>query len=402
MTDPVYFSKPGVVCAAGSSTDALWRSCVTGDQSGIKKIRSLSGKEFFAGRADDAVLKKTSARLDMRSIRIEDAALVQIEQEIFGALSEYGASRVAVCVGSCDNGTELSLPAHAAFVSDGAFPAGYALEMQGADYVATYIAEKYGISGSALAFSTACSSSAGAIIKAAELLKSGFADAVIAGGVDVTSDTVLLGFDSLEAVSPCITNPLSANRCGITLGEGAAFFVMTRDAPKDDMLVSLLGWGESADAYHMTSPDPSGAGAFRAMKTALIRAELAPDQIDYINLHGTGTKFNDSMEAKAVSELFSNCAVSVGSTKPLTGHTLGAAGALEGAICYTALTQNAGKAGGDIALPKHVWDGVRDPDLPLLNIAGAEGAKNTGRVKICMSNSFAFGGANASLVLGLT
>ena len=401
MTDPVYLSKPGVVCAAGSSVDALWRSCAAGDRSGIQKVRALSGKEFFVGRVDDKALRTTSARFDMRSIRLEDAALVQIERDIFAALSAYGPSRVAVCVGSCDNGTELSFPAHAAFLNGGAFPAGYTLEVQGADYAATYVSEKYGIDGPSLAFSTACSSSAGAIIKAAELLKSGLADAVIAGGVDVASDTVLLGFDSLEAVSPEITNPLSANRRGITLGEGAAFFVMTRDAPRDEADVRLFGWGESADAYHMTSPDPSGAGAARAMKAALNRAELMPEQIDYINLHGTGTKFNDAMEAKAVAEIFAGCAVPVGSTKPLTGHTLGAAGALEAAICYTALVQNAGKAEDDIVLPKHVWDGAGDAELPPLNIAGAAGAKHTGRVQICMSNSFAFGGANASLVIGL-
>ena len=402
MTDSVYLSKPGVVCAAGSSVDELRRVCIAGNQSGIKKVRSLSGKEFFVGRADESVLHKTAARFDMRSIRLADAALVQIEREIFAALSAYGPSRVAVCVGSCDNGTELSLPAHAAFIADGAFPAGYTLEMQGADYAATYVSEKYGITGASLAFSTACSSSAGAIIKAAELLRGGLADAVIAGGVDVASDTVLLGFDSLEAVSPGITNPLSANRCGITLGEGAAFFVMTRDASKTEAPVRLFGWGESADAYHMTSPDPAGAGAACAMKAALVSAGLMPEQIDYINLHGTGTKFNDAMESKAVAEVFAGSAVSVGSTKPLTGHTLGAAGALEAAICYTALVQNAEKNEGDIVLPKHVWDGERDAELPLLNIAGAAGAKQSGRVKICMSNSFAFGGANASLVLGLT
>ena len=402
MTDSVYLSKPGVVCAAGSSVDELRRACIAGNQSGIKKVRSLSGKEFFVGRADESVLHKTAARFDMRSIRLADAALVQIEREIFAALSAYGPSRVAVCVGSCDNGTELSLPAHAAFIADGAFPAGYTLEMQGADYAATYVSEKYGITGASLAFSTACSSSAGAIIKAAELLRGGLADAVIAGGVDVASDTVLLGFDSLEAVSPGITNPLSANRCGITLGEGAAFFVMTRDASKTEAPVRLFGWGESADAYHMTSPDPAGAGAACAMKAALVSAGLMPEQIDYINLHGTGTKFNDAMESKAVAEVFAGSAVSVGSTKPLTGHTLGAAGALEAAICYTALVQNAEKTGDDIVLPKHVWDGERDAELPLLNIAGAAGAKQSGRVKICMSNSFAFGGANASLVLGLT
>lgn len=437
---PVFFSKPGVVCSAGNSVEELWASCVSGNQSGIGKVRSLSGKEFFVAKVRDTVLQKTAARFDTRLIRIADAALRQIDDVIARAISRYGKARVAVCVGSCDNGTELSFAAHKQFVESGAFPTGYSLEMQGADYPASFIAEKYGVQGAALAFSTACSSSAVAIIKAAELIQGGFANAVIAGGVDIVSDTVLLGFDSLEAVSAEVTNPFSKNRRGITLGEGAAFFVMAKDA---DVLscsqtvhgqttdtrgatannttpvqtaaaaatatsaqaattacVKLLGWGESADAHHMTSPEPQGNGATSAMSAALERASISASDIDYINLHGTGTQFNDIMEARAVARVFGD-AVPVSTTKPLTGHTLGAAGALEAAICYTALVHNTGKTGAAIQLPVQVWDGVRDEALPPVNIVSTGTDLHRTHVRTCMSNSFAFGGANACLILGV-
>jgi 3-oxoacyl-[acyl-carrier-protein] synthase-1 len=221
-----------VICGAGSGIDVLWKACLEGSQSGIKTVKALSGKEFHVGHIDDKQLPHAAARYDERIIRIEDAALKQIDSEIEAACRKYGKNRIAVCAGQCDNGTELSFAGHSMFVQHGSFPEGYCFEMQGADYPASYISEKYGVTGPSLSFSTACSSSAGAVIKAAELLRSGLADAVIAGGVDITSDTVLLGFDSLEAVSSDITDPFSANRHGITLGEGAAYFVMTKDAPE--------------------------------------------------------------------------------------------------------------------------------------------------------------------------
>lgn len=397
---PVFFSKPGVVCGAGNTVEQLWTSCICGNQSGIDKVRSLSGKDFFVAKVSDNVLQKTAARFDTRLIRIADAALRQIDDVIACAISCYGSSRVAVCVGSCDNGTELSFAAHKQFVECGAFPTGYSLEMQGADYPASFIAEKYGVTGATLAFSTACSSSAVAIIKAAELIKSGFADAVIAGGVDIVSDTVLLGFDSLEAVAPEVTNPFSKHRRGITLGEGAAFFVMAKDDAITTTHIKLLGYGESADAHHMTSPELSGSGAANAMSAALKRASINARDIDYINLHGTGTKFNDSMEANAVAKVFGEN-VPVSTTKPLTGHTLGAAGALEAAICYTTLVHNAGKTDADVQLPVQMWDGVRDEALPFINIVSKGTALCKEHVRICMSNSFAFGGSNTCLILGV-
>ncbi len=398
----VYLSAPSLICAAGNSSKDLWYSVTNGVQSGIKHITALDGTDFYAGRIDENLLTPSSARYEMHIMRIEDFALRGLEKQINAAKAKYADDRIAVCVGSCDNGTEISLAAHKKYFECGTFPAGYSLEAQGAPLVASFIKEKYALKGIALAFSTACSSGAGAIIKAAELLKSGLCDAVIAGGVDIASDTALIGFNSLEAISPEITNPFSKNRRGITLGDAAAFFVMTQEVLNNEETppVRLLGYGESADAYHSTSPDPSGEGAAAAMKKALESANISPECVDYLNLHGTGTKFNDSMEAIAVEKVFDSYKVPVSTTKPVTGHTLGAAGALEASVCYNALVQNYGKSGSELRLPVQVWDGVRDDTFPEINIIDRCNMNTLGKVQICMSNSFAFGGANASLILG--
>ena len=149
----------------------------------------------------------------------------------------------------------------------------------------------------------------------------------------------------------------------------------------------------------MTSPDPSGAGAEKAIRRAMENAGVSASDVGYINLHGTGTKFNDSMEGKAVASIFGEKTVPVSTTKPVTGHTLGAAAALEAAICWKALVENKGK--DNIKLPVQVWDGERDEEIPELNIVDGKSSAAKGQLKVCLSNSFAFGGANACLVLGL-
>ena len=399
-----YISKPGVMSCAGKNIEELWQSVTKGNQEGIKKVTACNGEEYFAARISDEILQKSGARYDMKIMRIENAALDQIKDDIEKAVENYGEDRVAVCVGSCDNGTEFSLSGHRKYFAEEKFPSDYNLEIQGADYVATFIAEKFGLRGPVNTFSTACSSSAGAIIKAAEMIMADIVDAAVVGGIDIASDTTLMGFSSLEAVSSEITNPFSKNRHGITLGDGAAFFVLTREslASNDSSLtnVCLLGWGESADAYHMTSPDPSGAGAEKAIRRAMEAAGLSASDVGYINLHGTGTKFNDSMEAKAVAAVMGDVKVPVSSTKCVTGHTLGAAAALEAAICWKALFENNGK-NDKIELPLQVWDGQRDEELPALNIIDGKSNPAKGALKVCLSNSFAFGGANACLVFGI-
>lgn len=385
-----YISKPGVMCCAGTSLEELWTSVTTGNQKGIKKVKTVTNEEFYAARVDDSKLKPSSARYDMRIMKLEEAALEQIAGDVEKVKAKYGPDRVAVCIGSCDNGTEFSVAGHRKYFQDGAFPENYSLEIQGADYVATFIAEKFGLKGPATTFSTACSSSASATVKAAELLAADLADAVVVGGIDIASDTVLIGFSALEAVSSEITNPCSKNRHGITLGEAGVFYLLTKEqiGEKD---VQLLGWGESADAYHMTSPDPSGAGAEKAIRCAMERAGICAADVDYINMHGTGTKLNDSMETKAINSVFGDYKVPVSTTKAVTGHTLGAAAALELAICYSSIN--------NVALPIQVWDKEQDPELPVLNIVD-KNTKIEKPVSICLSNSFAFGGANACLVIG--
>ena len=400
----LYLSKPGVMSCAGNNIDELWQSVTGGNQKGIKKVKACNGEEYIAARIDEAVLKPSSARYEMKIMRIENAALEQIASDVEAVVSKYGAERVAVCVGSCDNGTELSVAGHRKYFTEEKFPDDYSLEIQGADYAATFVAEKFGLRGPVNTFSTACSSSAGAIIKGAELIMAGLADAAVVGGVDSASDTTLIGFSSLEAVSNEVTNPFSKNRHGITLGDGASFFVLSREQmlSTGSTAVRLIGWGESADAYHMTSPDPSGAGAEKAIRRALENSGISTGDVGYINLHGTGTKFNDSMEAKAVDAVFAPAGIKVpvSTTKPVTGHTLGAAAALEAAICWKALVENNGK-NDNIKLPVQVWDGEHDEELPQLNFMDSKSGEPTGALKVCLSNSFAFGGANACLVLGV-
>ena len=201
------------------------------------------------------------------------------------------------------------------------------------------------------------------------------------------------GFSSLEAISKGLCNPFSRNRDGINIGEGAAAFLMTRD----EATVSFLGSGECSDAYHISAPDPEGKGALQAMTLALEDAALGPEEVAYVNLHGTGTPLNDSMEARAIASLV-GVSTPCSSTKAMIGHTLGAAGACEAAFVW--LTLHPEFNPGNL-LPPHLWDGVGDPDMPAICLAGA-GARfddREGRAAM-LSNSFAFGGNNVVLALG--
>jgi 3-oxoacyl-[acyl-carrier-protein] synthase-1 len=405
----VLLSAPGVLCCAGNNRADFFNALLRGDKSGIRPVTTPGGRSFLAGRIGEGVpeIAGTSSGPETygsgtRIIGIIKTVLEQIRGDVAEAVKRYGPDRVGVCVGICDNGSEGSLRAHRAYFEGGAFPAAYDLRFQGAAFPAEFVARFFGLSGPVLTVSTACSSGAGALIKGAQFISADLCDAVIAGGADIASETVLLGFASLEAVSDEICNPFSKNRKGITLGEGAAFFVMTKDCPageRGEPKIELRGYGESADAFHMTAPRPDGSGAVRAMEEALARAGIKPGEVDYINLHGTGTALNDRMEALAVHALFQQSPPPVSSTKPLTGHTLGAAGALELALCWMILAAVAGPAESAPApaLPPHCWDGVYDEDLPVLRFAGQErGGENP---RICMSNSFAFGGSNTSLIL---
>ena len=316
------------------------------------------------------------------------AALAPLRASVQAAIDRFGPQRVAVVLGvstaGLDEGVAAVRQVHAGF----GWPRGYDYALQEMGNAAQCVARQLGVTGPSYVISTACSSGAKALATGARLLRSGLVDAVVAGGGDALSGFTIAGFSGLDAVSAERCNPLSANRSGINIGEGAALFLMGRDAGP----VRLAGWGESADAHHMSAPEPSGRGAAEAMRRALARAGLAPRSIDYVNLHGTATDQNDAMETRAVAQVLGH-AVPVSSTKPLTGHALGAAGAIEAAIAWETLVDNPRGR-----LPVHWWDGVADPALPPLPVVAPGHA--LGRApRHVLSNSFAFGGSNATLVL---
>lgn len=314
-------------------------------------------------------------------------ALQSLLGPIQQAIATWGPARVALVVGTSTGGMEEGEAAARHLTRQGRFPAGFVYAVQEMGNVAEFLAQHLGICGPAHAISTACSSGAKALASAARLLQSGMADAVLAGGVDALGRFTVGGFSALEAVSAERCNPLSVHRRGINLGEAAAFFLLSREPGP----VRLAGWGESQDAHHMSAPDPTGQGAMGAMREALARAGMAPSAVDYVNLHGTATPHNDAMESRAVQAVLGEGAA-VSSTKPLTGHALAAAGALEAAVAWHVLQDNP-----QGILPAHWWDGAADPGLPALGTV-KPGTQLGRPARVVMSNSFAFGGSNSTLL----
>ena len=322
----------------------------------------------------------------------------QIEPLVHLAKQKYGAERIGIVVGTTDNGSEETNEFLSGLMNNSteekAEVGTYRLNMQCLSLCAEYLSSFFGITGFNSTISTACTSSAHAISRADELLKSDVCDAVIAGGVDIVSDVVLAGFSSLEAVDANTTIPFSKNRRGINLGEGAAFFVMAKENFTDAKdTIFLKGASDNADAFHMTSPDVSGIAAAECIQTALQRAYLSVSDIDYINLHGTGTDLNDRMESRAVN-LIEASAIPCSSSKTALGHTLGAAGAMELAVCYLALSE----LNQQRILPPHFYDGIYDPELPPIRLVSDKTTAE--RLNAVMSFSYAFGGNNACLIIG--
>lgn len=391
MTQAIYLNRLGLVCALGAGTDEVRAALFAEAPSGVAPVAGLlPGRTLHLGAvtAPLADLAGLPHAQRSRNNALLLTALAQIRPAVDAAIARHGAARVGVVLGTSTSGIGESERAVAALQRDGALDADFHVGQQEMGSPALMLAEYLGLAGPAIVLSTACSSSAKALASAARLLRAGLCDAVIAGGADSLCAFTVAGFSALESVSAERCNPMSANRHGINIGEGAALFLVgTEPGP-----VRLAGWGESSDAHHISAPAPDGRGALAAMRAALERAGVAPAAVGYLNLHGTATPQNDAMESLAVRELFGE-ALPASSTKPLTGHTLGAAGALEAALCWLALTDNpAGR------LPPHWWDGAADPALPALNLVRPGQA--LGRpLDYVLSNSFAFGGSNAALLL---
>jgi 3-oxoacyl-[acyl-carrier-protein] synthase I len=392
---PCRLSALGIVTALGASGDEVWTRLLDGEPSRLVDRDDLApDRTLRVGAVHDPLprIPERLAEFDCRNNAMALAALAQIAEPIARALRDYGPERVGVVMGTSTSGVSDAEQAIGHELREGGLTPTFHYAQLEFGGLASFAADHLGVSGPAYALSTACSSGARALASARSLLALGVCDAVIAGAADSLCGLTANGFTALSAVCEGVTNPCSKNRAGLTLGEGAAVFLVESGAGG----VQLHGVGESSEAHHMSAPDPSGAGAEAAMRGALADAGLAADAIAYLNLHGTGTPLNDAMECLAVERVFGR-ALPVSSTKPLVGHTLGAAGAIEAAFCWLVLDRC---ASGSLLLPPHWWDGERDPELPALHLVPKGETAAAGTAPRVMTNSFGFGGNNCTLVLG--
>lgn len=381
----------GLVTPLGVGKNENARRLAAGERGLATPITLLDGTVVPFGMVTTALSKVPSAlaSYESRNVALALTALSEIDVEIRSALARYGSERVAVVMGSSTSGIESGLLALEAAPAPDSLPEDFSFARQELGTVSESIARHYRLAGPALTIATACSSAGKALAAARRLLVQDHADAVIVGGVDSFTRVTLNGFHSLHALDrePC--RPFDVSRSGINIGEGAAIFLMERGTGH----VALKGVGESSDGHNMTAPRPDGRGAILAMTRALDDAGCAPADIDYVNLHATGTLLNDAMEAKAVHAVFGSNKICSGS-KGQVGHTLGAAGAVEAAFCW--LTLSAYLDGTRV--PPHIGCDVVDPAFPPLALATV--GTTLGRpVRTAMSSSYAFGGSNISIIL---
>ncbi|MBU6958781.1 beta-ketoacyl-[acyl-carrier-protein] synthase family protein [Pseudomonas sp. CVAP len=392
-----YLNALGLICSLGRNKHEVARNLFAGDCSGMRVEAGWVPERSLPVAAAHGELPAIPAALKQHNTRnnqlLLDAAL-QIREDIEQAIQTYGRGRIGIVLGTSTSGIDEASRGIAQYIRDGQFPPEYDYQQQELGAPANFLADWLQLSGPAYVISTACTSSARALMSAQRLLDMGMCDAVLCGGVDSLCKLTLNGFSALDAVSEQRCNPFSVNRNGINIGEAAVLFLMSKHLGSSQP-IALLGSGASSDAHHISAPEPSGRGALQAMNKALRSAGLAPERISYLNLHGTATQHNDAMESLAVNSLFP-AGVPCSSTKPMTGHTLGAAGALEAAFCWLSLSRENTRH----ALPPQVWDGQPDPQLPALSFVTAADRLEPSTARCLMSNSFAFGGNNVSLIIG--
>jgi len=388
---PVAITQHTLTTALGAGRAATL-AALRAARSGLAVRQFLdAGLQGWIGEVDGVDAVELPARLREFDCRNNRLAWLALEQDGFidavtKARARWGAERVGVFLGTSTSGLLQTELAYRNRRPDGSLPEGFRYAPTQNTYsVAAFATAAFELAGPSFVVSTACSSSAKVFGNAARMMAAGLIDAAVVGGVDSLCLTTLYGFNSLELLSSDICRPWDAGRRGLSIGEGASFALLERDA--DAPQGWLLGIGESNDGHHMSTPHPEGVGAITAMRSALASAGLQPGNIDYINLHGTATPSNDAAEDRAVAAVFgTNTPCS--STKGATGHTLGAAGGVEAVISLLALQHGLMPGGLNVQTP--------DPELRLNYLR----ANREAPLRAILSNSFGFGGTNASLVLG--
>ncbi|GFO71580.1 3-oxoacyl-[acyl-carrier-protein] synthase I [Bathymodiolus japonicus methanotrophic gill symbiont] len=393
---PVAIKAFSALSTCGMGNKALYQS-LADNQSQLAPL-SLFSISFpaFVGEIKQPLLdiREQLAEYNCRNARVALTALNDAEGGVRAAVEtakdRYGAHRIGVIIGTSTSGLYETESAYGVLLETGDMPDDFHFVTEHA-YQATarFVQLELGLTGVCYAISTACSSGAKAIAAGQRLINGGLCDAVIVGGVDTLCRLTLRGFRSLELVSNQPCTPMDKNRNGISIGEAAGLLVLEKCGADNADAMKVLAVGESSDAHHMSTPHPEGKGAVLAMKNALQLAGLKADKIDYLNLHATATKINDSVEGRAVFSVFGD-SVPCSGTKGITGHTLGAAGALETIIALTALQQQ--------FIPGTQGLQELDDECQCQVIQFPLQTKN---MQIAMSNSFGFGGNNASVIVAL-
>ena len=354
-------------CALGRTAVEVLANARAQSHAGMVPLAGdIPGRTILFGMVPGEPPSVSETEYDMRANSLLLHAVNQFRPQLDAFLRRYGASRVAIVLGASNTGIDEAQRHVDRWLDDGAKPSEMAFSELELGTPADYLRKLLGVTGPAYVVSTACSSSAKVFASARRLIEVGVVDAALVGGVDGRCRFAMNGFHALGALAQGACRPLAPDRDGINLGEGVALFMLEcadRVDAGNGIRVRLAGVGESSDAWHATSPDPEGRGAEAAMRAAMEEAGLSPEGVAYVNLHGTGTQANDAMEMKAVARIFKDLKdLKIESTKPMTGHCLGAAGAIEAAICWLYLSAGL--------------------------VKGA-----------ALSNSFAFGGSNACVAL---
>lgn len=358
------------ICNLGNNTEEIYLNAILGNDKCFEDTDEfIKERKIHVGKIKSELPEIESDNFNIRCNRLLLKNLELIKDKILSLPKD----RTGVIVATTNSGVEEFEKSNKKIHTELGNPA-------------LFLKQYLGLNNYCTTVSTACSSGLKAFSLARDLLENEVSDYVIVACVDTLAKVPLFGFSSLEVLSDSPTIPFSKNRCGINIGEASAIFVLEKDNG-----IEVLGFGENSDVYHSTTPDPEAKEAINAIREALSDAKLSPDDIDYINAHGTGTGANDLMEANAIFEIFEDKAPT-SSTKTLTGHCLGAAAGIETALCCKLIENFDGR------LYPNVYDNVYDDSMPKINLV--EKDKIYKRCKICMCNSFGFGGTNAIMILG--
>ena len=349
------------ICNLGFGIDEVYKNAIEGVWDCFELSEDyISGKVVRLGKINSPLPKISDEDYNTRCNRLALACIEPL------GIDKYDKKSLAVVCATTNTGVEEyerdRNPKHAQIGNP-----------------AEFIVRHFNLKNYYTTVSTACSSGIKAFLIARELLLSGYAENVLVVGADALTKFPIYGFDSLEVLSPNPSNPFSKNRSGINIGEGAGAFIVAKEGEG----IEIAGLGETTDCYHSTTPDPEGVEAERAILQA-----LGSEKADYINLHGTGTIANDLMEGRAVYNVCGD-KIPASSTKPLTGHCLGAAASIEAALCCKLLDSNTNKV-----FP-HIYDGEYDENIPKINLS----ACSENIIKTCLCTSFGFGGTNCAVYL---